>query len=148
MHKKLFFSVFCGAMLAIPALAQEAAPGIEIAAPILSDTEDATPEWYKRFTFGSQIDESPIWKALPNNEFGLAWTKGERWSLNIDLSRHNEGTPLPHEEMSAGATFKITPRISVGGQLSIGERRNEDTSLAEDEQQVETGIRLQSAFKF
>ena len=135
------------ALLTMPAIAQEAVPGMDVGAPVLSETDDAAPDWYRQFTFGSAADESPIWKSLPDKELAFAWTKGDRWSLNIDLARRDEGTPLPHQEMSAGATFKITPRISVGGKLSVGASRVDDSALPED-QQVDTGIRLQSAFKF
>lgn len=147
MRLKLLSAGFCGAMLAMTAMAQEAVPGIELSVPALSDTEDAAPDWYRQFTFSSAADESPLWKSLPGRSLALAWTKGERWSLNINMTQRNEGTPVPLEEMSAGATFKITPRLSIGGQLSVGASRLEDSALPE-EQQVETGIRLQSAFKF
>jgi hypothetical protein len=47
----------------------------------------------------------------------------------------------------AEAEFRITPRISVGGELTIGANELDDTRQWE-EQQIEAGIRLRSAFKF
>jgi hypothetical protein len=49
--------------------------------------------------------------------------------------------------MQAGATFRVTPRFSVGGEVSVGAERLNDTSQWEYSQ-LETGIRLKSAFKF
>jgi hypothetical protein len=49
--------------------------------------------------------------------------------------------------MQAGATFKITPRFSVGGEVSVGADDLNAVSTWED-REVETGVRLKSAFKF
>ena len=49
--------------------------------------------------------------------------------------------------MLAEAQFRITPRISVGGELSIAAEELDDTTQWED-QEIEAGIRLRSAFKF
>jgi len=149
MRKSLILSSFCAATLAMPALAQEAvdmAP-IELDAPKISETELATPEWFNSFTQLSGADESPIWQLSPEQDFSIAWTKGQRWSLNIDLKSRDEDSPLPREEMRAGATFRLTPRISVGGEVSVGANELDDAA-AWEQQQLETGIRLQSAFKF
>ena len=51
------------------------------------------------------------------------------------------------KEMMAEAEFRITPRISVGGELTIGAEELDDTGQWED-QEIEAGIRLRSAFKF
>jgi hypothetical protein len=49
--------------------------------------------------------------------------------------------------MSAGATFQITPRFSVGGEVNLGGQELEDSSLWNKED-VETGVRFRSAFRF
>ncbi|MEO0467676.1 MAG: NtrZ family periplasmic regulatory protein, partial [Pseudomonadota bacterium] len=79
--------------------------------------------------------------------FNLAWINGDRWSLSLDLTSREEGSALPREEMMAEAEFRITPRISVGGELTIGAEEFDDTAQWED-QEIEAGIRLRSAFKF
>jgi len=149
MRKSLLLSSFCIAALAMPALAQEAVDvsPVTLDAPKVSETELASPEWFNSFTKLSGGDESPIWQVRPERDVSLAWTKGARWSLNIDLTQRDDESPLPREEMRAGATFRLTPRISVGGELSVGAQEL-DNSAAWEEQQLETGIRLQSAFKF
>ncbi len=73
-----------------------------------------------------------------------------RWELSVDKFTRLGTSPLPREEVQAGATFKITPRFSVGGEVSIGaEELNElNDSARWENQSVEAGIRLKSAFKF
>ena len=63
------------------------------------------------------------------------------------MTSRDERSPLAREEMRAGANFRITPRISVGGEFSIGADELDDTTKWQ-EQQLEAGIRLRSAFKF
>ena len=135
-------------VLAFAAEAQQAMP--EMPAPSISETEQAQPDWYQQFTFSdSNVTslEAPVWQAQPSKTFNLAWVKGERWSLSVDLTSRDENSPLPREEMMAEAEFRITPRISVGGELTIGANELDDTRQWE-EQQIEAGIRLRSAFKF
>ena len=118
---KLGFATFVIALtaLALPAAAQDdvSAPAMEMATPSISETSAAQSEWYRQFA-----------QAKPA-------------SSRTDLS------PLPREEMQAGATFKITPRFSVGGEVSVGTDELNDTSTWES-REVEAGIRLKSAFKF
>ena len=149
MRQKLILSALVAATLGLPALAQEdvsTAP-IEMDAPKISETEVAAPEWFSSFTEFSGADETPVWQSRPDRDVSLSWTKGTRWALSIDLKSRAEESPLPREEMRAGATFRLTPRISVGGEVSVGASELDDAAVWE-EQQLETGIRLQSAFKF
>ncbi|MEL7033863.1 MAG: NtrZ family periplasmic regulatory protein [Pseudomonadota bacterium] len=133
----------CG--LALPAMAQQDVP--DMPAPSIAETDQAEPEWFQTFSFGSDQIGSPIWQNTPSQTFNLAWIKGDRWSLSLDLTSRDEDSPLPREEMLAEAQFRITPRISVGGELSIGAEELDDTTQWED-QEIEAGIRLRSAFKF
>lgn len=149
MRQKLILSAVIAATLGVPALAQEdvsAAP-IELDAPKISETDVAEPDWFNSFTEFSGVDETAVWQSRPDRDVSLSWTKGTRWALSIDLKSRAEESPLPREEMRAGATFRITPRISVGGEVSVGTTELDDSAVWE-EQQLETGIRLQSAFKF
>jgi len=133
----------CG--LALPAMAENGMP--EMPAPTISETDQAEPEWFQKFSFSSDQISSPIWQTEPAQTFNLAWIKGDRWSLSLDLTSRDSDSPLPREEMLAEAQFRITPRISVGGELTIAAEELDDTAQWED-QDVEAGIRLRSAFKF
>lgn len=136
-------ATLCG--LALPAMAQQDVP--EMPAPTMSETDQAEPDWFQKFSFNSAQLNSPIWQAQPSQTFNLAWIKGDRWSLSLDLTSRDQESPLPREEMLAEAEFRITPRISVGGELSIAAEELDDTAQWED-QEIEAGIRLRSAFKF
>ena len=143
--RSLLVSVAALSGLALPAMAEQDVP--EMPAPTISETDQAEPEWFQSFSFNSAQLSSPVWQAQPSQTFNLAWIKGDRWSLSLDLTSRDEDSPLPREEMLAEAEFRITPRISVGGELSIGAEELDDTSQWED-QEIEAGIRLRSAFKF
>jgi len=130
---------------ALPAMAQQDVP--EMPAPSISETDQAEPDWFQKFSLSGANLESPAWQSSPSQTFNLAWIKGDRWSLSLDLTSRGEDSPLPREEMLAEAEFRITPRISVGGELTIGAEELDDTAQWED-QEIEAGIRLRSAFKF
>ena len=131
---------------ALPAAAQTMP--LDIGAPSPSETEEAEPDWYRQFTLSSPSDEAPIWQAHPSKEVKLAWVKGDKWQLSVDLTSRPDGSPLPREEMRAGAEFRITPRISVGGTLSVGSNDIDESLQQFEGSEIETGIRLRSAFKF
>ena len=138
-------SLFLFGGCALPALAQQDVP--EMPAPTISETDQAEPDWFQKFSLNGANLDSPAWQSSPSQTFNLAWIKGDRWSLSLDLTSRGEGSPLPREEMMAEAEFRITPRISVGGELTIGAEELDDTAQWED-QDIEAGIRLRSAFKF
>ena len=130
---------------ALPAMADQDVP--EMPAPTISETDQAEPDWFQRFNLDGGNFDSPIWENSPSQTFNLAWIKGDRWSVSLDLTSRDQASPLPREEMMAEAEFRITPRISVGGELTIGAEELDDASQWE-EQDIEAGIRLRSAFKF
>ncbi len=131
--------------LGAPAVAQDVMPSMP--APSIAETEQAEPDWYQQFTFSSNDMTAPTWQAAPSQSFNLSWIKGDRWTVSVDLTSRDGGTPLPSEEMSAGADFLITPRISVGGAVRFGTTERELIELPPEEQ-TEAGIQLRSAFKF
>ena len=136
--------VFFGG-LALPAMAQQDVP--EMPAPTISETEQTEPDWFQKFSLNGANLDSPVWQSSPSQTFNLAWITGDRWSLSLDLTSRADGSPLPREEMLAEAEFRITPRLSVGGELTIGAEELDNTAQWED-QEIEAGIRLRSAFKF
>lgn len=143
--RSLLASVLVFGGLAFPAMADQDVP--DMPAPTMAETDQAEPDWFQKFSFATSDIETPIWQARASQTFNLAWIKGNRWSLSLDLTSRDEESPLPREEMLAEAEFRITPRISVGGELSIAAEELDDTAQWED-QEIEAGIRLRSAFKF
>ncbi len=132
--------------IAGPAMAQDAM--IDLPAPTLAETDTAQPDWFQQFTFSTpRTPDNPLVALEPSKSLKLAWVKGDRWNLSVDMTERDALSPLPREEMSAEANFLITPRISVGADLSIGADRLDSMNLSEDSE-VEAGLRLRSAFKF
>lgn len=146
MRRSLISAAVLAMCTGLPALAQS--QPAELPAPTVSETEKAEPDWYRQFTLSSPSEEMPIWQSTPSKEVRLAFVKGDKWQLSVDMTSRPEESPLPREEMRAGAEFRITPRISVGGSFSVG-ANNTDQALDEfRKDQIEAGIRLRSAFKF
>ncbi len=137
------------AMLALPAMADPVVPGdvLKVQAPSLSESKAAEADWYRQFAQPKPADTKPVWQPEPTDDFSVQFGGNARWQLNLDMLTRPNSSPLPREQMQAGATFRVTPRFSVGGEVSVGAERLNDTSQWEDSQ-LETGIRLKSAFKF
>ena len=137
--------------LALPAAAQDdSRAAVTVEAPQLSDTQAGKVDWDRQFAYSKPSDARPVWQAEPSEDVSMQFSSSsDRWEFNLDkLSRPSATlSPLPREEMQAGATFKITPRFSVGGEVSVGADDLNAVSQWED-REVETGIRLKSAFKF
>ena len=147
----LLTCVISATVLAMPAAAQEDSrvPSVTIDAPQLSETQAGKIDWYRQFAISKPAEARPVWQAEPTEDLSMQFSGSDRWEFSIDrLSRPSASiSPLPREEMQAGATFKITPRFSVGGEVSVGADDLNAVSTWE-ERDVETGIRLKSAFKF
>lgn len=137
------------AMLALPAMADPVVPDnvLTVQAPSLSESKAAEADWYRQFAQPKPADTKPVWQPEPTDDFSVQFGGNARWQLNLDMLTRPSSSPLPREQMQAGATFRVTPRFSVGGEVSLGAERLDDTSKWEDSQ-LETGIRLKSAFKF
>ena len=117
---------------ALPAAAEQDVP--EMPAPSIAETDRAEPDWFRKFNFTNEEFNTPVWENTPSQTFNLAWIQGDRWRLSLDLT-------------SREAEIRITPRLSVGGELTIGAEELNETAAWED-QEIEAGIRLRSAFKF
>lgn len=150
MRKDLVLSfALAAAAFTLPAVAQERVTGdvIRVEAPTLSETNSARTEWYRQFSEGKPPESRLQWQAEPNQDFSVQIGKDSRWQLNLDKVTRPGETYLPREEVQAGATFRVTPRFSVGGEVRFGAEEL-DSSTRWENQEVEAGIRLKSAFKF
>ena len=150
---RLFALIFAGWMLTgagLQATAQDESIEIDrMPVRTTADSDQAVPEWYQRFTFqNNSVDARPEWTGSDDDrDVQVTFAETRRWQLRLGLTSRDGSTGLPREEMSAGATFNITPRFSIGGAVSLG--AEDLTPNGEwNEQELETGIRLQSAFKF
>ncbi len=140
---------FAAATFVMSAAAQEraGADAIRVDIPTRSETTEARTEWYRQFSEGRAPESRLEWQSEPSQDFSVQIGQNSRWQLNLDKVTRLGESPLPREEVQAGATFRITPRISVGGEVRIGSDEL-DASRRWESQDVEAGIRLKSAFKF
>ena len=141
-------SVTAAGML-LPAAAQDSASAdpVAIASANVPVASDAIPDWYQRFSESDYENAVPEWTGRSETDVNLKLLESKRWNLQLGLTSRDGDIGLPREEMWAGATFNITPRLSIGGSVGVG---TEDIGLNGEwgQEQIETGIRLQSAFKF
>jgi len=74
-------------------------------------------------------------------------TKG-RWGLKLDLDQPVD-RDMSLEDVRAGAFFKLTPNVRVGGAVSLGQQDSQ--ALARKSQPLQEAaprVRLETAFKF
>ena len=79
----------------------------------------------------------------------LRWdAKKGRWGLKLDLDQPSS-REMEMQDVQAGAYFKVTPSIRVGGAVSLGET-TPPAQAARKAQQADTAprVRLETAFKF
>ncbi len=74
-------------------------------------------------------------------------TKG-RWGLKLDLDQP-VNREMQMQDVRAGAFFKLTPSLRVGGAVSLGDERNTRALIRKNEPpEVAPRVRLETAFKF
>lgn len=82
----------------------------------------------------------------------LTWdAKKGRWGLSLDIKPRTDMDPTTRDQqgrdVEAGAFFKVTPQLRVGGSVGVGP--NNPAPLRKDDGREETPrVRLETAFKF
>ncbi len=85
--------------------------------------------------FGGQESRRLVWDA----------DKG-RWGLTLDIKPRTDIGPSGRD-VEAGAFFKVTPRLRVGGAVGVGP--NQPAPIRKSDGREETPrVRLETAFKF
>lgn len=151
---KLFAGLFISAaLIAAPAWADE--PVKADAPAIVTDVKPTAPiKWYESFVYRADknFDSQSLLVAptTETDEFGLVWGGKGRWGLTLDMTRRqgDDVHILPGEEISAGAFYQFSPRFRIGGGISVGGEQLSKDASRWDDQENETGIRIESAFSF
>ena len=75
----------------------------------------------------------------------LQWDDKARWGVKLDLNQPY-GRDMQLKDIQAGAYYRLSPSIRVGGAVSLGDsaRLNRDTAPQDQAPRV----RLETAFKF
>ena len=99
--------------------------------------------WYERFTVAPS-ETYAVWAGAPR-EFQLQ--AGDRWGVTLGYS---EGTRSAQDfdlqDFSAGAFFRFSDRVQVGGELRF--TSPEEEIFGEDTEAKAPELRFESAFRF
>ena len=122
----------------VSAFAQAAVNPTDVLAP--AERETST------FTFrtppGSDLG---AWSFNPTTAPSLELSAGEKWRFTLDLDSSLES--FDFEGVRAGAFFNITPRMSLGGALSISDEDDAITRSGAFAGEVPE-VKFESAFRF
>ena len=75
----------------------------------------------------------------------LQWNDKARWGLKLDLNQP-AGRDLQLKDIQAGAFYRLTPSLQVGGAVSLGDSTRLTRDTAPEDQAPR--VRLETAFKF
>jgi len=150
-----------GWAVSTPAVAQETRADRGAAA--------AEVPWYERFTFSPGSPGNPGVVGLSGADRVAGWTANNpraeggspaaarpsaNWGVtfNVGEAERIEGAiaPEPRKETAVGAYFRFSPRVTVGGRVSLAEPKSGDRVdlRRTDREDPEAGVKLESAFRF
>lgn len=115
--------------------------------------------WYERFTTTSGFTETLNGGVNTENERALApsWRLNEHWGVTVDV---REGQRMDRrldvagreDQTAVGAYYQFTPRVRVGGEVSVGVPQSPalltPLNHGDEKTQPSAGVRLESAFRF
>lgn len=105
----------------------------------------ATPD----FTVKNDFTNTPKGVFGPqDSKKTLQWdAKKGRWGLKLDLDQP-VGRDMELKDVEAGAYFKVTPSIRVGGAVALGESNPALAARKAEPVEPAPRVRLETAFKF
>lgn len=103
--------------------------------------------WDQNFTVNDSLNFEADNMFLPEKAQTYHFGGKGRWQMDLETVTRVDDSPLPREEMRAGATYNFTPRFSLGGSVSFGAEELDNVSNWKD-QNVEAGVQLKTTFKF
>jgi hypothetical protein len=121
--------------------------------PAGANAESAVP-WYQRFTTSNGLTESIVGDQENDRQLTPSWTLSQRWGVTVDVREAERLERLPEggrgDQTSVGAYYQFTPRVRVGGAVSLesAELPGAAAPSAEDELTPRAGVRIESAFRF
>jgi hypothetical protein len=99
------------------------------------------------------VTESITGEIENDRRLAPAWTLNQRWGVTVDVREAQRIERLPEgsrgEQASVGAYYQFTPRMRVGGQLSVESAdRPINVAPVPDDDETRAGVRIESAFRF
>lgn len=118
---------------ALPALAQSAR------------TTDAPPSAALSLTTGAGSQRDSGYSAPKSKIY--QWPLKGRWGLKLDVTEE-EARPSGWNDVDAGAFYKISPSVRVGGTLGFGEKGKALQPADPAAEEKQPRVRLETTFKF
>jgi hypothetical protein len=107
-----------------------------------AQSRSAAPAAAQAFTVRGDFNAQAA-AAQPNKI--LQWdTKKGRWGLKLDLA----GRDTEWKDVEAGAFFRVTPSLRVGGAVGLESTQDTPVQQRDKTQQAAPKVRLETAFKF
>lgn len=109
-----------------------------------SAAQAQTAQKEKPFDFTVRSETSAL---APKDARSLKWdANAGRWGLTLNLQQPS-GRDVQANDIQAGAYFRVTPQLRVGGAVALGEKEQPEYRRT---QPVEGAprVRLETAFKF
>ncbi|ADU11833.1 hypothetical protein Astex_0132 [Asticcacaulis excentricus CB 48] len=75
------------------------------------------------------------------------WSVKGRWGLKLDLNQ-DEARPSGWNDVDAGAFYKISPSVRVGGTVGFGEKTKSLQPRDPAAEKDQPRVRLETTFKF
>jgi hypothetical protein len=120
-------------------------------APGASGANTAAVPWYQRFTTSSGVTETITGDSENDRLAPPAWTLNQRWGLTLDVREAQRIERSPEggrgDQASVGAYYQFTPRLRVGGEVSV-EEQTPLSPVPGDKDEPRAGVRIESAFRF
>jgi hypothetical protein len=132
-----------------PAHAREARATTVTAAP-----QTAQAPWYERFTFGSELrDGANAWVPRSESRTEAKIDSRSRWGVTFGVNEEPRPALAPrpgqnNARASAGAFFQVSPKLRVGGAVTLPDERLNATRRRDDTKQREPGVKIESAVRF
>lgn len=143
--------VIAGAVMATAGAAHAQQADTTPAAPVTESAGagGASP-WYQRFTASNSITDAAIGDAEASRLPQAAWTLNQRWGVTLDVREAQRVDRLPEasrgDQTSLGAYYQFTPRMRLGGELSVEDA--DRPGVAREADETRAGVRIESAFRF
>ncbi len=143
--------VFAGVVLATGAAhaQQTAAPNLTVPA---AEAGTAGTPWYQRFTTSNSVTESITGETEDDRVAPPAWTMNQRWGVTLDIREATRIDRLPEggrgDQTSVGAYYQFTPRMRVGGEVSLESNQRSGPMQERAQDEPRAGVRVESAFRF
>jgi len=109
--------------------------------------------WYQRFTTSTGVTESITGQNENDRQLAPAWTLNQRWGVTLDVREAQRTDTIEGgrgDQTSVGAFYQFTPRVRVGGELSLETTERPGAAVAprRDAEEPSAGVRIESAFRF